>query len=164
LKELEQEQDSWRKENPEPWNVAQKIDYKIRFGERIHEWLDAGYGSCLLKFSEVRAIAQECLLRFDGDRMKVHAAVIMPNHVHALIQPLKGHELSKLLKGIKGTSARLINKLLSRSGYVWMDESYDHIVRDREEYAWFCKYICENPVKAGLWPEQYWIREGRGEQ
>jgi REP element-mobilizing transposase RayT len=42
----------------------------------------------VLARSEVRACVREGLLRFDGQRLRVHAAVIMPNHVHALLEPL----------------------------------------------------------------------------
>jgi len=81
----------------------------------------------------------------------------MPNHVHALVEPLGESELSDLLKGIKGASARLVNQALGRSGVFWMDESYDRIVRNSKEYAYFLRYIRENPVKAQLAEAEYWL-------
>ncbi|MEK6571384.1 MAG: hypothetical protein AABZ61_08450 [Bacteroidota bacterium] len=51
---------------------------------------------------------------------------------------------------IKGYTAHKINELLGRKGALWLDESYDRSVRDREEYEEKAKYIFENPVKAGL--------------
>jgi hypothetical protein len=41
-----------------------------------------------------------------------------------------------------------------------MEESYDRIVRNETEYAHFCAYIIENPAKARLAPDQYWLWPG----
>lgn len=79
----------------------------------------------------------------------------MPNHVHAVIKPAPGYELSKLLQGIKGVSANYCNKLLGYRCAFWMDESHDHIVRDANELAAFRHYIAANPAKARLKPDEY---------
>jgi len=65
--------------------------------------------------------------------------------------------LSRLLKGIKGARARAANQLLGQKGSFWMDESYDRIVRDGEEYQHFVNYIRANPAKARLPDHQYWL-------
>ena len=76
--------------------------------------------------------------------------VVMPNHVHLLIQPFESSCLSPILKGIKGVSARRINQCLGRKGRVWMNESFDHIVRSLEQLEKIQTYIERNPRKAGL--------------
>lgn len=177
LAELRLEREAWLQQNPEPWTPTQARDHEARFGERLQEWLDAGYGSCALARPDVRDVVRSCLTRFDGDRLNLHAAVIMPNHIHALLEPKSdtgipagafsptGHPpetpsadpLSHLLKGIKGASARAANQVLCRSGPFWMDESYDRLVRSEEEYTRFVEYIGANPAKAGLAPTQYWL-------
>ena len=48
-----------------------------------------------------------------------------------------------------------VNKLLRCEGVFWMDESYDHLVRDGKELAAFRDYIAENPTKARLKPHEY---------
>jgi len=152
------ERNQWVSKHPEPWSELEWKEYNERFGDRLEGWLDAGYGCCVLSRPEVRKILQECLLRFDEERLRIHAAVIMPNHIHLLLSPLKNHSLSELLKGIKGASARRINHLLGKTGTTfWMDESYDHIVRSEAQYQHFLTYITENPVKAGLSQNQYWL-------
>lgn len=78
------------------------------------------------------------------------AAVVMPDHVHLLIQPAPRVTLSRITKRIKGKSARLINEYRGTRGKVWQDESWDRIVRDAEELEETLKYMAENPVKAGL--------------
>jgi hypothetical protein len=65
--------------------------------------------------------------------------------------------LSKILQGIKGFSAREINKIRGTKGSFWLDENFDRIVRDYDEYLEKWNYIRGNPVKAGLCqvPEEY---------
>ena len=155
--QLKAGREEWALQNPEPWTAEQQRDSATRFTKRVQTWLDAGYGSCVLGRSIIRKHVCNCLLRFDGTRLRLHAAVIMPNHVHALVEPLGESELSDLLKGIKGASARLVNQALGRSGVFWMDESYDRIVRNSKEYAYFLRYIRENPVKAQLAEAEYWL-------
>lgn len=155
--QLKAAREEWLVQHLQPWSTEVQREYATRFTQKVHAWLDAGYGSCALARPEVRQHVQACLLRFDRVRLRVHSAVIMPNHVHALLEPLRTHQLSALLKGIKGASARLANKELGRSGVFWMDESYDHIVRSEKEYAYFLRYIRENPVKAGLSEGAYWL-------
>ena len=151
-----EEREIWMRHNPEPLDDHQWREYNERFGDRLDRWLDAGHGSCALAKPSVRELVQECLLRFEGARLRLHAGVVMPNHVHLLMEPLGGNTLSQLMKGIKGASARQINLLTGASGQFWMDESFDHIVRSEAQYEHFAAYIRENPVRAGLREDEYW--------
>ena len=121
----------------------------------MQEWLDAGIGACHLRRPDVRAEVERCLLHFDAERYDVDAFVLMPNHVHAVVLPARGYELSAVLKGIKGVSAKQCNQLLNRESAFWMDEFYDHIVRDAKELAAFRTYIAANPKKAHLIENEY---------
>jgi REP element-mobilizing transposase RayT len=76
----------------------------------------------------------------------------MPDHVHLLLCPQGTYDLSRIMKGIKGVSARKINELRQTTGTIWQDESWDRIVRDAEEFAEKLQYMADNPVKAGLVP------------
>jgi len=105
--------------------------------------------------NSVRAEVEVCLLQFDGNRYDIEAFVLMPNHVHAVIKPTPGSDLSTVLQGIKGVSANRCNKLLGHKSTFWMDESYDHMVRDVKELRAFRNYIAQNPDKAGLRSEEY---------
>src|SRR5437016_10862824 len=104
-------------------------------------------GACHMRRSDVRSQVELCLLQFDGKRYDIDAFVLMPNHVHALIKPALGYDLSTLLQRIKGVSANHCNKLLGCKSTFWMDESYDHIVRDVKELAAFRNYIAGNRTK-----------------
>src|SRR5690606_357506 len=98
------------------------------------------------------------------------AYVLMPNHVHLLVRPLNDDNddaLEDILQSWKRHSAALINVQRLRTGSVWMDESYDRIVRD-EEHLYHClKYIGSNARRAGLdvdlvprWVRPEWIAAG----
>jgi REP element-mobilizing transposase RayT len=98
-------------------------------------------------------------------RMHLHAVVIMPNHVHLLLSPLRDDNgwpilLVEILQCLKSATAHRINKLLGHSGPVWEEESFDHVLRSDESLKEKCEYIRQNPVKAGLVrrPEDYrWL-------
>jgi REP element-mobilizing transposase RayT len=79
----------------------------------------------------------------------LHAFVVMPNHVHMLATPTV--ELPKLTRSLKGITAKRANAMLSLTGQpFWQAESYDHLVRNEQEFQRIRGYIEENPVRAGL--------------
>jgi putative DNA methylase len=55
------------------------------------------------------------------------------------------------MQSLKGFTAREANKILRRTGEpFWQRESYDHWVRDEQEFGRIRAYIENNPVRAGL--------------
>jgi putative DNA methylase len=104
---------------------------------------------------EARKLTLNACRHFDGQRYTLWAAVIMPDHVHLLLQPKEIEagqwwSLSSLLHSIKSFTSKAINKLLTRKGSVWQDESFDRIVRDEKEFLEKWNYIRNNPVNKGL--------------
>ncbi len=80
---------------------------------------------------------------------ELQAYVVMANHVHLLIVPRI--EPCRLLKSLKGSTARAANLILGRTGEpFWQRESYDHWIRDGTEWDRVKTYMGMNPVKAGL--------------
>ncbi len=124
------------------------------YSEKVEEWLDAGHGECHLKHPEVGAAVENALKYFHGERYTLYAWCIMPNHVHVLVEPLAGHKLEPILHSWKSFSANAANKILGRSGVFWMEEYYDHLVRDQEDFARQWHYVKDNPGKVELrnWP------------
>jgi ATP-dependent DNA helicase RecG len=78
------------------------------------------------------------------------ATVIMPDHVHILLQPLDDYTLSEILKGIKGVSANKMNKTRSQPDTIWQSESFDWIIRSQKDLEEKLLYMSNNPIKAGL--------------
>jgi REP element-mobilizing transposase RayT len=80
---------------------------------------------------------------------ELHSYVVMANHAQVLITPRV--EVSELMQSLKRFTARKANQILGLTGQpFWQEESYDHVVRDSEEFRRIAKYIEMNPVKAGL--------------
>jgi len=111
-----------------------------------------------------KGLALESCVRANGRKYKLYAAVVMPDHVHLICLPLVDENgsisIPEITRTIKSESAHRINKALGRSGRVWQDESFDHVLRGDESLRKKVDYILENPVRAGLTarPQDYpWL-------
>ncbi len=138
------ERDGWLKNHIEPYSEEEMSEYSKLFSERINEWLDAGAGSCILAEAKNSNVVEQALKHFDGERYQLDSYVIMANHVHVLVTPKPGFELSDLLHSWKSFSANELNKLTGNSSTVWQDESYNHIVRSPEQLEFYTHYIQKN--------------------
>ena len=118
--------------------------------KRTEAALDQGHGACWLRRPQVAAVVQETLLLFDNVRYLLHAWVIMPNHVHALMTVLDGSYLSTILHSWKSYTAKSANRSLRRKGEFWQADYFDRVMRDEAHFAATVDYIHRNPVKAGL--------------
>ncbi len=119
-----------------------------------------GGGQCLLRDSKVRDIVEGALLFFDLDRYAMDHFVIMPTHVHLLIQPETSWTLEKIIHSWKSYTSQQINAASGRSGMLWMDERFDHIVRSAAQLDRFSRDIANNPGKAGLPNGEFTLCEG----
>ena len=102
-----------------------------------------------------RDVIKETCLFHSSTKYDLLALVVMPDHVHILLQPMEKGEkgfypLAEILHSIKSYSANQINKILKRRGTVWLDESFDRIVRDANELQEKLNYIINNPLENGL--------------
>jgi REP element-mobilizing transposase RayT len=123
--------------------------------ERMHQielQLDSCYGECHLRMPVVATMVQTTLLHFDEQRYKLRAWVIMPNHVHVVMEVFDGHPLSEVVHSWKSYTAHSANKMLYREGAFWATEYFDRFIRDADHYAHVVHYIHQNPVKSGLAP------------
>jgi putative DNA methylase len=107
-------------------------------------------GSCVLRRPEIAKLVENALLFFQGERYALHSWVIMPNHVHVVVTPSPEHPLSEILHSWKSYTSNQINGTLGRSGRLWEEESFDHVVRNEESLIKFTSYIDNNPVAAGI--------------
>ena len=106
--------------------------------------LDAGHGSCRLRGGEAASLVEEALLHDDGGRYRLLAWVIMPNHVHVIVE-LAGTPLARIVGAWKSVTARRLG-----GGRVWQPDYFDRYVRDDRHLVAARRYVEENPVKAGL--------------
>ena len=139
---------------------------KRNFGKYDHQLDTQPYGACYLKQPDVAEIAIAKLREYDGSLYDLQSYCIMPNHVHVLFSmaaqvvdqqgiwleetPEHYVQLDKVMQLIKGGSSYSINRHLGRTGKLWFKDSYDHYVRNEQEWLNIAHYILQNPLKAGL--------------
>jgi REP element-mobilizing transposase RayT len=145
LQAIKEEVAIWRSLHPEPLSSAEVEEYAKRFTRKIHRWLDAGYGSCLLGAPKARDAMESVLRFFENERYSLGKRVIMPNHVHALIAPFPSYPLEAILHSWKSYSAKQVNAIFRRAGRVWQHESFDHIVRGPKQLERIERYIQNHP-------------------
>ncbi len=154
--------DRWRQE----LYKEQNLDIEVALRKRIELFLDSGYGECLLGDPRIAESVQNSFLFFDGERYRLTAWVVMPNHAHMLLTPCAGHKLSDVFHSLKSYTANEANKLSGQAGQFWQPESFDRYVRDADHFQNVITYIENNPVKARLckkpedWPySSAWFRK-----
>jgi REP element-mobilizing transposase RayT len=118
---------------------------------RIDGYLDAGHGACWLRRPEVADLVAAAIRFFEGQRYHLHAWVVMPNHVHAVLRPTPSFTLSSILHSWKSFTSKAANKLLGRNDpEFWQRETFDRWCRDEDEVARWHRYVIGNPVAARL--------------
>ena len=81
---------------------------------------------------------------------KVHGYCLMPDHLHLILTPTSKYNLSVIMKMIKGTFARKVNKLTNHSGSLWQFRYFDEAIRSHSQMVKQLDYTHNNPIKAGL--------------
>ena len=83
-------------------------------------------------------------------RLKVHAYVLMPNHVHILATPGNSDSVSRTTQSIGRNYVQYFNECYNGSGTLW-EGRYRATVVDSASYLLTCsRYIELNPVRNGL--------------
>lgn len=99
-----------------------------------------------------RSIVLDCCIHNHKKKYLLDVAVVMADHVHMILSPCLDPAakspvpLRSITKVLKGYSAFRINRELGRTGSVWQDETYDHVIRGGEMQEMF-SYALFNPVK-----------------
>lgn len=136
----------WRRREWEP--ILKEPDQSAR-RRKLEAWLDRGHGECWLRRLEVAGRVEEIFRAEDGETYRLQAWVIMPNHVHLVVNVWQT-PLAKLPNLWKGRSAHDANQLLGRRGTFWQRESFDTLIRDSDHLARAIRYTEGNPTKAVL--------------
>jgi REP element-mobilizing transposase RayT len=129
--------------------------------KKIEEYLDKGKGACYLGNARVAKQVGDALHFWDGQRFRLIAWCVMPNHVHVIFRLLPGRDLATLLRGWKLYTSRTANRILDRGGIFWQREYYDRLIRNGNELRRAIQYVISNPEKAGLkdWPWVYSVAD-----
>nr|VFK65991.1 MAG: Transposase IS200 like [Candidatus Kentron sp. UNK]VFK71668.1 MAG: Transposase IS200 like [Candidatus Kentron sp. UNK] len=141
-----------------PWEILSQLQCDLESGritdtqrlQTIETYMDAGHGACWLRRPDIAEIVQDALQYFDGERYRLLAWCVMPNHVHVLIETFASYPMDGVLFSWKSFSAGKANTLLNRQGRFWQREYFDRYIRDAIHYDRVVFYIENNPVKAGF--------------
>jgi len=83
-------------------------------------------------------------------RFKLHNFCIMPTHIHLLITPTDGTDLSRIMQWIKTQSAKYWNRIHGSTDHLWGSRFFVRQIKDPWDYFSVSAYIDQNPVKSGL--------------
>ena len=79
--------------------------------------------------------------------VELHKFVIMPNHIHAIVNVTKpGTDLSVVIGQYKAFVTRQIHKISPKLP-IWQVSFHDHVVRGEQDYQRIWQYIDTNPLK-----------------
>ncbi len=157
----------WRKELGWREGLPATDRAAIALRRRLDRYEDAGHGQCWLRRARIARLVEDALLHFDGERYRLLAWCIMPNHAHVVCECVEGYPLDTIVHSWKSYTAKAANDVLGRSGVFWMEDYYDRFVRDDDHLARVIAYVEDNPVKAGLvaTPEEWrWSSAGERER
>ena len=81
---------------------------------------------------------------------RIHAYVLMTNHVHLLVSSARGAASGEMMKGLGQRYVQYVNRTYRRSGTLW-EGRYRSCPTQAEDYLLACqRYIELNPVRAGM--------------
>lgn len=142
--------EGWKTELRWKENLPASDPREVKLRRLVSKYEDAGYGACWLRDDRIAATVEETLLVFDGQRYRLIAWCVMPNHIHVLIETWEGWSLGDVVHAWKSFTAHAANRILGRSGDFWFREYFDRFIRDDRHFSRAVNYIENNPVKAGL--------------
>jgi len=95
-------------------------------------------------------VADEIVASDQAGYSKTLAHVVMPNHIHWLLELTGDESLSRVVGRMKGRASRRIGTSGLSSGKVWQPGFYDRALRRNEDLYSAAHYVLNNPVRAGL--------------
>ena len=116
---------------------------------RLESYLDRGMGECWLRQPAIAELTEGALRFFDGKRYRLAAWVVMPNHLHVLVE-IWDVPMGEAIKSWKDFVCKKANKLLKRQGAFWEREYLDTAIEDEQHRQTAIRYIENNPTKARL--------------
>jgi len=153
-----------------PLRAHPAVDDQLAQRRRLLPHWEAGGSTYFMTFRlhagelspEERTLVLEACRHFDADRYLLHAAVVMPDHVHLLWTPLERAagewwSIADLMHSMKSFTAKALNAARGTTGVIWQREYYDRIIRSASDFDEKWKYIVENPARRGLSEQYEWV-------
>ena len=97
-----------------------------------------------------RDVVLAIIKRLDGQGSRVHAGVVMDDHVHVLADVGPGRTIRSAVHTWKSISAHQLTRDQGRIAPVWQRDYWDRSIRDSEGFRACVRYILDNPRQR--WP------------
>jgi REP element-mobilizing transposase RayT len=119
-------------------------------GAYFHVTSRATGGMALFEDDVDRTEFIELLVRTACDsKWKCHAYCLMTTHYHLLLETSQ-RSLSKGMHRLNGIYAQRFNRRHRRRGHLFEERFSAHVIDREEHFEAACRYVFENPVRAGL--------------
>lgn len=123
----------------------------LQIGAEYHVTAKINRGEFALESKVIKEMFLQTVKRAKAKySFKLKSFVIMDNHIHLLIKPGKGENLSKIMQWILSVFAKHYNKHFNLKGHVWYDRFKSKIIESIQQLISTFEYICSNPVKAEM--------------
>ena len=97
-----------------------------------------------------RHICKEFNDQSNSEAFTLLAWVLMPDHVHWLLQLAGQQDLSSVIRYLKSASAARVNQSGIHQGRLWASGFHDRAIRRETDILPAARYIVMNPVRAGI--------------
>ena len=81
---------------------------------------------------------------------KLLAWVLMPDHVHLLIELGQREPLALVVQRVKSITATVLRRFPDMPDRIWQRGYHDHAIREVEDMKAAARYLVANPLRAGL--------------
>lgn len=151
---------TFRLHNSVPESVVEEVEREISLAltprlrkQQIRRWveryLDQTFARPSLGPVNCEIVAK-ALTYWNGQRYRLLAWCVMPNHVHVVLRSFPSYGLAGILHSWKSFTANQINQRSHSGGPLWQREYFDRILRSEKEIDAAVRYTLANPEKAGL--------------
>jgi putative transposase len=105
----------------------------------------------LLQSNANASLLSRLTFRYRGEgRYLLHAFVVMPDHLHAMLTPSQDHSPESCMQCIKGGFSYAFRKENHPQRGIWQRGFHEHRIRDAEDYVRHMDYIVRNPERRGI--------------
>jgi len=151
-----------------PKDALDRMEYELKFSPRMEVenkrrirlqlMLDIGMGACLLAKGTYAKIVEDSLLYGDGDRYRLICWVVMPNHVHVMIEQFPHWPLAKIVQSWKRHTSRKIHLLEAEKNRENAEHNSAIPVSGKGKDAEYNSAIPGGGQNPPLWQRDYWDR------
>lgn len=80
-------------------------------------------------------------------KFRLVAFVVLPDHIHCIIQPRNILEYPKIVKAFKYSFSKNVGLVKPTYKRIWQNRYWEHTIRDEKDLYMHLNYIHFNPVK-----------------